>query len=52
VAYWGGTVQVLDGNGAAKFAQTFPQDIADLAWSGGQLIVGLADGRVRALEAK
>jgi outer membrane protein assembly factor BamB len=52
VAYWGGTLNVLDPTGAVKFAQALPQDIADLAWSDGKLVVGLADGRVMALEAR
>ena len=51
VAYWGGTVTVLDG-GAVKTTQAFPSDVADLAWSNGRLVVGLADGRVLALEVK
>jgi len=52
VAYWGGTLRVLDAAGALKFAQMMPQDIAALAWTGKILVVGLADGRVLGLEAK
>ena len=51
VAYWGGTVSVLEG-GAVKTTQAFPYDVADLTWSGERLVVGLADGRVFGLELK
>jgi hypothetical protein len=51
VAYWGGTVTILDG-GTVRTTQSFPFDIADLAWSNDRLVVGLADGRVAALEVK
>jgi hypothetical protein len=49
VAYWGGTVAVLEG-GAVKTSQGFPSDVADLTWANGRLVVGLADGRVLGLE--
>ncbi|MBI3856813.1 MAG: hypothetical protein HY293_14085, partial [Planctomycetes bacterium] len=51
VAYWGGALAVLEG-GAVKAAQTFPYDVADLAWSGDRLVVGLADGRLFGLDVK
>jgi hypothetical protein len=51
VAYWGGTVSVVEG-GAVKTTQTFPSDVADLAWSGDRLVVGLGDGRLFGLEVK
>lgn len=51
VAYWGGSVSVLDG-GAVTSARAFPADVADLAWSGDRLVVGLADGRLFGLEVK
>ncbi|MGD0093274.1 MAG: PQQ-binding-like beta-propeller repeat protein, partial [Planctomycetota bacterium] len=52
VAYWGGTLRVLDSTGAAKFGQTLPQDISALACLGKLVIVATADGRITALEAK
>jgi hypothetical protein len=51
VAYWGGTLRIIEGD-AIKYEQQLPQDATALAWLGGKLIVGLADGRVLALEAK
>jgi len=51
VAYWGGTVAVIDG-GALKTSQAFPYDIADIGWLGDRLLVGLADGRVYGLDVK
>lgn len=50
-AYWGGAISILE-SGAVKATQTFPYDVADLAWSGGRLVVGLADGRLFGLEVK
>ncbi|HKB35906.1 MAG TPA: hypothetical protein VKD72_05595 [Gemmataceae bacterium] len=52
VAYWGGTLRVVDGDGTIKAEQQLPQDMTALAWSGGKLIAGLADGRVLALTVK
>jgi hypothetical protein len=52
IAYWGGTLQILDAHGAAKGQQLFSQDMAAMAWSGGKLIVALADGRVLAFDVK
>jgi hypothetical protein len=52
VAYWGGTLQVFDKQVELAAECQLPQDIACLAWHGGRLIVGLADGRLVALEAK
>jgi hypothetical protein len=51
VCYWGGTVSVIE-NGAVKATQAFPYDVADLAWSGDRLVVGLTDGRVFGLDVK
>ncbi|MCY3022449.1 MAG: PQQ-binding-like beta-propeller repeat protein, partial [Planctomycetota bacterium] len=34
VAYWGGTLRILDATGAAKFAQVLPQDVAAMTWAG------------------
>ena len=50
VAYWGGLVQVLDGNGVVKAARTMPQDVADLQWTDKGLVVALADGQVLTLK--
>lgn len=52
VAYWGGLVRIFDRAGAVKAARVFPQDVAALTWSGTNLVVGLADGRVLALRGK
>jgi hypothetical protein len=51
VAYWGGSIAVLEA-GAVKAAQSFPSDVAEMAWSGDRLVVGLADGRVLGLDVK
>jgi hypothetical protein len=52
VAYWGGTLRIVDGKGAVKSEQQMPQDVTALTWLGDKAIIGLADGRVVALEAK
>ncbi len=52
VAYWGGAVEILDESGGVRAARILPQDVTALAWSGRQLIVGDADGRVTALAVK
>jgi hypothetical protein len=52
VAYWGGTLQILDAHGATKARQLLPQDIAAMTWSGGKLAVALADGRVLGFDVK
>jgi hypothetical protein len=52
VAYWGGTVRVVDGGGAVLAEQVLPQDVTALSWLGDNLIAGLADGRVVALAVK
>jgi hypothetical protein len=52
VAYWGGTVAVFDAAGAVKSSQQLAQDVADMTWLGGRLVVGLADGSIVALDAK
>ena len=52
VAYWGGTLRVADAEGKVLTEQLLPQDITALAWAGDRLVVGLADGRVMALETK
>jgi hypothetical protein len=49
VAYWGGRVEVFDKAGALRAARGLPQDVTALAWSGGLLVVGDADGRLLAL---
>jgi hypothetical protein len=46
VAYWGGWVEILDASGAAKQIHRGPQDITALAWNGGRLLLGDADGRL------
>jgi hypothetical protein len=52
IGYWGGTVQVVDGSGATKSVQMLANDVSDMGWLNGKLIVGLADGTVVALEVK
>ena len=51
-AYWGGSLRVTDASGAVKTQQKFAQDIADVSWIEGTLVVGLADGRILGLEFK
>jgi hypothetical protein len=51
VAYWGGTLRVID-RGKVLTEQQLPQDVTALAWSGGKVVAGLADGRVVALVVK
>jgi hypothetical protein len=45
VAYWGGTLRIVEGN-QVKAEQRFPQDITALTWLDGQVAVGLANGQV------
>src|SRR5947207_3099435 len=52
IAYWGGTLQVVDGSGKTTIEQQLPQDITALAVMEGKLIAGLANGQVVALETK
>ncbi len=52
VAYWGGTLRVVDTGGKVLHEQQLPQDVTALAWSGGKMHAGLADGRVLALTLK
>jgi hypothetical protein len=52
VAYWGGMVQVVDQNGGLRAVRHLPQDVTALAWSGDNLIVGDADGRLTALNLR
>jgi hypothetical protein len=52
IAYWGGTLRIADGSGAVLAEQQLPQDVTALTWVDGQLVAGLADGRVLALKGK
>jgi hypothetical protein len=52
VAYWGGTLRILDMSGKVRAEQRLPQDITAMVWLGDRLVVGLADGRVQALSLK
>lgn len=52
IAYWGGTLRVVDADGKVLSEQQLPQDVTALAWSGGKVVAGLADGRVMALVVK
>lgn len=51
-AYWGGTLRVFDAKDQVIAEQRLPQNISALTWLGNRVIVGLADGRVLALEGK
>ncbi len=50
IAYWGGTLELVDADGAAKARTQLPQDATALISANGKLIAGLADGRVWALQ--
>jgi hypothetical protein len=50
VAYWGGTLRIVDNSGQLRAEQRLQQDITAMIWLGDRLIVGLADGRVQMLE--
>ena len=50
VTYWGGTVRIIDAAGKIRGESRLPQDASAAVWHGNRLIVGLADGRVMALE--
>ena len=52
IAYWGGTLRIVDAQGTLQSEQQLPQDITALAWLDNILSAGLADGRVIALQAK
>jgi hypothetical protein len=57
VAYWGGTVRVVDRRAADSSAAIraevrMAQDITALAWIDDRLVVGLADGRVIAFNVE
>jgi hypothetical protein len=51
IAYWGGTLRVVDGDRALS-EQNLLQDITALTWLGDKVVAGLADGRVLALIIK
>lgn len=51
IGYWGGEVQVMDVGGVTQYSESLPQDITVLGWLGKRLVVGLADGRIMALES-
>jgi hypothetical protein len=52
VTYWGGTLRLLDRDGKLLQERVFPQDITGIAWLGGRLVIGLADGDVLALSPR
>ncbi len=52
IGYWGGTVQVIDAAGKTQSLQILANDIGDMAWLNGKLIVGLADGSMVSLDVK
>ena len=52
IAYWGGTVRIVQAKGKVLSEQLLPQDVTALVWASGQVVAGLADGRVVALTVK
>lgn len=52
IAYWGGLLRIVDASANVLSEQQLPQDVTALAWSGGMVIAGLADGRVIGLTVK
>jgi hypothetical protein len=52
VAYWGGTVALVNADGVIQAERRLPQDITAMAWAGENLLVGDADGRLTVLSAK
>jgi hypothetical protein len=52
IAYWGGSLRIVDAMGKVRAEQRMPQDVTAMVWLGDRLIVGLADGRVQALDLK
>jgi hypothetical protein len=48
VAYWGGTLRIVDG-AKVRTEQQLPQDVTALTWLGDVVVASLADGRVLAL---
>ena len=50
IAYWGGTLRVVDAAGAVKSQQRFDQDIAALTFAKDKLVVALANGRIVSLQ--
>jgi hypothetical protein len=52
VAYWGGTVRIVDAKGQVKSEQLLAQDVTALVWFDGKAVAGLADGQVVALQPK
>jgi hypothetical protein len=49
VAYWGGRLEVYNQSGQPIASHHGPQDITAAAWVGPRLVVGDADGRIKAL---
>jgi hypothetical protein len=49
LAWWGGTVSVIDSLGAVHGARRLPQDVTVLAWLKTRLLAGDADGNLIAL---
>jgi hypothetical protein len=53
VAYWGGTLRIIDNTAKIRGEHVFGQDLSALAWAGeGFLIAGDADGRLIAVSVK
>ena len=49
VAYWGGTLHILDSAGQPLAADAFEHDIAAMAWLGDHLLVALSNARILGL---
>jgi hypothetical protein len=52
VAFWGGTLEIVDGKSKVVSRTKFSQDITAMTWFDEGLVVGLADGRLLALTMK
>jgi hypothetical protein len=52
VAYWGGTVRILDQGGGVLAEEILSQDVVDLIPTGDQMVAALADGNVQAFATK
>ncbi len=52
VAYWGGTVALVNADGVIQAERRLPQDVTAMAWAGENLLVGDADGRLTVLSVK
>lgn len=52
VAFWGGGLEIVSGDGTVQRRTRLDQDVTALASAGGTLLAGLADGRVLAVAVR